>query len=344
MSHRFLASIVVVATVIAIELPSPGIAQDQTTAADMATPPLTVWGAPDLRGIWDFRTITPLERPNDLAGKQVLTETEADELEEQTAQSRIEADSPAIPERCIGSPNFIDCIGSYNQLWFDRGTEVTADRRTSLIIDPPDGRIPPLTPKAQKRADEVAEIRRRPARGPEDRRVGTRCIVGFNSGPPMNPSAYNNNMQLFQTPRYVAILNEMVHDVRIIPLDGRAHLPSHIRQWMGDSRGHWEGDTLVVDTTNLTDQTMFKGAGENLHVIERFSRVDADTLRYEYTIDDSESFMSSWTAVFPMRKSEGPIFEYACHEGNYGMFNILSGARAEEKAAAQAAQKESKSP
>ena len=178
MSHRFLASIVVAATVTAMGLPSPGIAQAQTAAAGTDTLLRTAWGAPDLRGIWDFRTITPLERPNDLAGKQVLTETEAEELEKETAQRRVEADSRAIPERCIGSPNFVDCIGSYNQLWFDRGTEVTADRRTSLIVDPPDGRIPPLTPEARQRADAVAEIRRRPARGPEDRRVGSRCIVG----------------------------------------------------------------------------------------------------------------------------------------------------------------------
>ncbi len=342
MSHRCFASIGVVATVLAIVAPAPGVAQAQTSAVDTPTPPRTPWGKPDLRGIWDFRTITPLERPRELAGKQLLTEKEAHELEEQTAQSRIERDSSAIPDRCIGSPNFVDCIGSYNQYWFDRGTEVIPDRRTSLIVDPPAGRIPSLTPEAQKRADAVAEIRRRPAHGPEDRGVGARCIVGFNSGPPMNPSAYNNNMQLFQTPEYVAILNEMVHDARIIPLDGRSHLSPGIRQWMGDSRGRWEGDTLVVDTTNFTDQTMFKKSGENLHVVERITRVDADTLRYEYTIDDPESFTRSWTAVFPMRKTEGPIFEYACHEGNYGMFNLLSGARAEEKAAAEAAKKESK--
>ena len=342
MSRRCLASIGVVATVIAIVAPVPGAAQAQTAAADTPTPPRTAWGQPDLRGIWDFRTITPLERPSKLAGKQVLTEKEAAEVEEQAAQSRIERDSSAIPDRCIGSANFVDCIGSYNQFWFDRGTEVIPDRRTSLIVDPPDGRIPSLTPEAQKRADARAEVRRRPARGPEDRGVAARCILGFNSGPPMNPSAYNNNMQLFQTPEYVAILNEMVHDARIIPLDGRSHLPPGIRQWMGDSRGRWEGDTLVVDTTNFTDQTMFKGSGENMRVVERFTRVGADTLRYEYTIDDPESFTTSWTAVFPMRKTEGPIFEYACHEGNYGMLNLLSGARAEEKAAAEAAKKESK--
>ena len=341
MSRRYLASIVVAAAAAGIVLPSPGTAQ---AAAEAPEPPRTVWGAPDLRGIWDFRTITPLERPREMEDKEVLTESEAEDFEERTAQRRAEADTLAIPERCIGSSNFVDCVGSYNQLWFDRGTEVLEDRRSSLIVDPPDGRIPALTPGAQKKADAVAAIRRRPPRGPEDRRVGARCIVGFNSGPPMSPSAYNNNMQLFQTPEYVAILNEMVHDVRIIPLDGREHLPAHMRQWMGVSRGRWEGDTLVVDTKNLTDQTMFKGSGENMQVIERFRRLDADTLVYEYTINDPESFVRPWTAVFPMRLTEGPIYEYACHEGNYSMFNLLSGARAEENAASEAAKKASQAP
>ena len=340
MSHRCLASMGVVATVIAIVSlgPAPVAAQAQTAAAETRTAPRTAWGEPDLRGIWDFRTITPLERPSDLAGKQVLTGKEATELEERTALTRVE--SLDIPDRCKDSPNFVDCIGSYNKYWFDRGTKVVPDRRTSLIVDPPDGRIPSLTEEARKRADAVAEVRRRPAHGPEDRRVGARCLVGFNSGPPMSPSAYNNIMQLFQTPGYVVILNEMVHDSRIIPLDGRSHLPPSIRQWMGDSRGRWEGDTLVVDTTNLTGKTNFRGSGENMHVVERFTRVDADTLLYEYTIEDPESFTRSWKAVFPMRKTEGPLFEYACHEGNYGMFNLLAGARADEKATAEAAKKQ----
>jgi hypothetical protein len=158
----------------------------------------------------------------------------------------------------------------------------------------------------------------------------------------MNPSAYNNNMQLFQVPGYVVILNEMVHDARIVPLDGRPHLPENIRQWRGDSRGHWEGDTLVVERTNFTDKTSFRRSGENMHLVERFTRIDADTLLYEYTMDDPESFTRSWTAVFPMRKTEAPIFEYACHEGNYSMSNLLAGARAQEKAAAEATKKESR--
>ena len=338
MSSGHLAAFVAATALLA--LPPRAAAQAATEAPD---PPRTSWGAPDLRGIWDFRTITPLERPRNMPARDVLTKAEAEEFEERAAQRSAELDTLAVPERCIGSQNFVDCVGSYNQFWFDRGTEVLADRRSSLIVDPPDGRIPDLTPAARKKADAIAEIRRRPPRGPEDRRVGARCIVGFNSGPPMSPSAYNNNMQLFQTPEYVAILNEMVHDVRIIALDGREHLPSRIRQWMGDSRGRWEGDTLVVDTANLTDQTMFKGSGMNMRVTERFRRLDAGTLLYEYTIDDPESFARPWTAVFPMRMTEAPIFEYACHEGNYSMFNMLAGARAEE-AAAEAAQRDSDSP
>ena len=338
MSSGHLGAFVVATALLA--LPPRAAAQAATEAPD---PPRTAWGAPDLGGIWDFRTITPLERPRNIPARDVLTQAEAEEFEERAAQRSAELDTLAVPERCIGSQNFVDCVGSYNQFWFDRGTEVLADRRSSLIVDPPDGRIPDLTPAARKKADAVAEIRRRPPRGPEDRRVGARCIVGFNSGPPMSPSAYNNNMQLFQTPEYVAILNEMVHDVRIIALDGREHLPPRIRQWMGDSRGRWEGDTLVVDTANLTGQTMFKGSGMHMRVTERFRRLDADTLLYEYTIDDPESFVRPWTAAFPMRRTEAPIFEYACHEGNYSMFNMLAGARAEE-AAAEATMRDSDSP
>ena len=329
--------LVLLATAHAAFLGQPGPAQPATPGSAATGAPRTAWGVPDLRGVWDFRTITPLERPRDLAGRDVLTEAEAAQAEQRAARRRAEADSSVVPERCIGSPNFVDCVGSYNQLWFDRGTQVLADRRSSLIVDPPDGRIPELTPGAKRRAEAVAEIRSRPPRGPEDRRVGARCIVGFNSGPPMSPSAYNNNMQVFQTPDYVAILNEMVHDVRIVPLDPRPHLPDGVRQWMGDSRGRWNGEVLVVETTNLTGETMFKGSGRNMRVIERFRRLDADRLLYEYTIDDPESFVQPWTASFPMLRTDEPIYEYACHEGNYSMFNILSGARAEEEAATRKA-------
>ena len=306
MSHRVLASIGAATIAVVSLAPAPAAGQGRR---------------PDLNGVWDYRTITPLERSDSHAGKQVLSEEEAAEFEEQTAKRRVDRPPPK------GS------VGGYNQFWFEWGKKVIEDRRASLIADPPDGGIPPLTPEAQKRADALKAARARRPQGPEDLNIPSRCILGFNAGPPMNPSAYNNNFQLFQTPEHVVILNEMVHDARIVPLDGRPHLPQHIRQWRGDSRGHWEGDTLVVETTNFTDKTTFKGSGKNFHLVERFTRVDAGTLLYEYTIDDPESFTKPWSAAIPMTKTEVPMFEYACHEGNYAMTNILAGARAEENAA-----------
>ena len=286
------------------------------------TPPRTADGRPDLQGTWDFRTITPLERPAQFAGKDVLTDNEAAELEQRTAQGRVDRAPRA------GDP------GTYNQFWFDYGTKVSTDKRTSLIVDPPDGRQPPLTPDGQKRTAERAEIGRQPATGPEDRPLWERCLLGFNSGPPMMPSGYNNNMQVVQTQDYVVILNEMVHDARIVPLSGRPH--GTLRSLRGDSRGRWEGDTLVVDTINFTDQ----GTGtlglraqtdRNLRLVERFTRVAADTLLYEFTIDDPTVWTRPWTAAVPMTRTDDQIFEYACHEGNYGMVGILSGARMQER-------------
>jgi hypothetical protein len=212
-----------------------------------------------------------------------------------------------------------------------------ANKRTSLVVDPPDGRIPPMTPEGQARATRRAEALRRPATGPEDRPLYERCIVGFNSGPPMIPSGYNNNFQLFQTRNHVVILNEMVHDARIVPTDGRPPLGQAIRQWAGDSRGRWEGDTLVVETKNFTN----KGTGtislrvttdENLHLIERFRLIDANTLEYAFTVNDPTTWTRPWSAVVHMARSEDLMYEYACHEGNYGMEGILAGARADEKA------------
>jgi len=304
----------------------------------------TTWGDPDLRGIWDFRTITPLERPSSLAGKEFLSDEEAAVFEEQTLE-RLDFD------RRDGGSRF-DVERAYNNFWWDWGDKLTDDKRTSLIVDPPDGRIPAMVPEAKdadraRRRSGGGPVRERvligsKAHGPEDLGLSERCLLGFNSGPPMLPSAYNNNLQLFQSPGYVVLLNEMIHAARVIPLDGRSHLDGRIRQWMGDSRGRWEGDTLVVDSTNFTDKTPSfsgvigaMGSGETLHLIERFTRVSADTLLYEFTIDDPHTFTASWTAAIPMKKTDGPLFEYACHEGNYGMANLLSGARAQEEAAAQ---------
>jgi hypothetical protein len=288
------------------------------------TPPRTPEGQPDLQGIWTNATVTPLERPSDLAGKPVFTDEEAAEYAKQTVQAN-NADRRDVPPE-------VDVARAYNQLWYDRGTKVVSTKQTSLIVDPPDGRIPALTAQAQKRAADLAEMRRlHPADGPENRSLNERCIKWGTAGPPMIPGPYNNNYQIVQTPDAIVIRIEMIHDVRIIPLDGRPHVGQNIRELMGDSRGHWEGNTLVVDTTNFSDQTDFRNAGRNMHLTERFTRVDPDTILYEFTVDDPTTFTRPWSGAIPMTKTNGPIFEYACHEGNYGMEGILSGARAKEK-------------
>ncbi len=338
MRNRFQG--VLMATVVVVALAAtlstvPTTAAQSSHQAPHATPhatdvPRTSWGEPDLSGIWDFRTMTPLERPDELAGKEVLTDDEAAEYE-RTRLATLDKDRRVADGISVAQ----DVRNAYNQFWWDYGTKLTEDKRTSLIVDSPDGRIPPLTPPAQKRADARRKARQRPPHGPEDRNLWERCILASNAGPPMNPSVYNNNVQLVQTPGYVVILNEMIHDARIVPMDGRPHLPQNIRLWRGDSRGRWEGDTLVVDTTNFTGKTSFRGSGPGMHLVERFTRVDADTLLYEYTLDDPESFESTWSAAVPMTKTEGPMFEYACHEGNYAMTNLLLGARAQDAAKAK---------
>ena len=301
---------------------SPAAGQSATNARPSLRTP---WGDPDLQGLWTNATITPFERPRELADKQTLSAEEAAAFEKQTLQAR-DAD------RREGAGADADLALAYNQFWYDRGTKVVSTRRTSLVTDPPDGRVPSLTLEGQRRADARAAARRSsPADGPEDRPLAERCILWPTAGPPMLPSGYNNNYQVLQTPAHVVILIEMIHDVRIIPLDGRPHASPNIRQWLGDSRGRWDGNTLVVTTTNYTNKTNFRGASEHLRLTERFTRVDAETINYEFTVDDPTTFTKPWTAAIPMTKAEGPIFEYACHEGNYGMTNLLSGARTEEK-------------
>lgn len=292
----------------------------QSRTASGQTLPRTPWGDPDLQGVWSIATITPLERPTALAGKQVLTEQEAAELEEARRTT-------GNQDRRDGAGTDADVARAYNDFWWDRGTKVVSTRQTSLVVDPPDGRVPPLTPEGQKRATARA---RRGYDSWEDRSLWERCIT---IGLPMIPGPYNNNYQILQTPGYVVILHEMIHDARIIPLDGRPHIGRNVRQWFGDSRGRWEGATLVVDTTNFTDKVGFRGSTEGLHLTERFTRTDAGTVRYEFTIDDPATFTKTWTAAIPMAKTDDQIYEYACHEGNYGMVNLLSGARVQEKAA-----------
>ncbi|MDP8988793.1 MAG: hypothetical protein M3N41_01765, partial [Acidobacteriota bacterium] len=273
------------------------------------TPPRTPDGQPDLGGVWNNGTITPLERPADLAGKPFFTKEEAAAYERKTAQqsNRDRRDGPADA----------DVNRAYNEAWWDRGSQVVPSLRTSLLVDPPSGRLPALTPAAQEAARRRAEALQRPANGPEDRLIRERCIVGDNVGPPMMPSAYNNNFQIFQSANYVAILSEMMHDVRIIPLDGRAHLASDLRSWLGDSRGRWDHNTLIVETTNFNGKISFHGSDENLRVVERFTRTAPDLILYEFRIEDPTAFTAPWSAEVPLRSTKGPIYEYACHEGNY---------------------------
>jgi hypothetical protein len=286
--------------------------------------PRTPDGKPDLQGVWTSATLTPLERPTDLGNKQFFTKEEAARWTTQFLQANNR-------DRRDGSAQ-VDVGRAYNEFWFSRGDTVVPTLRTSLIIDPPDGKIPALTPDGRERAAARAEAQRlHPADGPEDRSLAERCINWPVAGPPMIPGGYNNNYQIVQGPGYVTIVVEMIHDARTIPTDGRAHLPATVRQWMGDPRGHWEGNTLVVDTTNFTDKTNFRGSGENLHLVERFTRTAPDQLMYEFTVNDPASFTRAWTAQIPMAKTDGPLFEYACHEGNYGMEGMLRGARQQER-------------
>ncbi len=282
---------------------------------------------PDLQGIWTNSSLTPLERPQEFAGKPFLTEREAVEFEKRTLQ-QLDRD-----RRDGGADN--DVGRGYNELFFDRGTgfaRIAGKIPSSMVVDPPDGRIPPLTPEAQRRLQAARlEARQHPADRPADRSLQERCLLAAASGPPMLPGLYNNNFQIVQTPDYVMILMEMIHDVRMIPLDGRSHLAPTVRNWLGDSVGRWEGRTLVVDTTNFREDTGFRGSDQNLHLTERFTRIDPGTLLYEFTVDDPTAFTKSWSAKLPFVTTSGPIFEYACHEGNYALRDILAGARAGEK-------------
>ena len=303
----------------------PMLLSGQATKAWQA--PRTADGQPDLQGVWSAATITPVERPQDLAGKAFFTPEEARAYEKdwRTRNNMDRRDGPT--ESDVGR--------AYNDFWWDRGTQVVRTLRTSLVIDPADGRIPALTPQASARqAERTAQRRASSAvNGPEDRPLAERCILFGGGGVPITPTAYNNNYQIVQSRDSVAIVAEMIHDVRVIPLDGRAHVPSSVRLWKGDSIGHWEGDTLVVETTNFMPDTAFRGSSQYMRLVERFSRTAEDTLLYQYTVTDAESFAQPWTVEIPMWPAEGRIYEYACHEGNEGMVGILKAARAAEKVA-----------
>jgi len=313
-----------------------------TTATKTAALPRMPWGQPSLEGAWKNDTSTPLERPSELGDKAVLTQEETEELTEKQQANRENRDS----REGLGTDR--DVARAYNAHWYP--VPGKAIERTSLIFDPADGKVPALTDEGKKRSAAFSEGRQGPPEGPEDRSLWERCLT---RGVPRLPGGYNNHFQITQSPDTVTIFIEMIHETRIIPLDGRPHLPQTIRQWLGDSRGHWEKDTLVVETTNFSDKTNFRGSGEGLHLVERFTRVSPDTINYEFTVSDPTTWARPWSASFPLTSLQsavgGPdqvttpqVFEYACHEGNYGLYGQLNGARVQEREAANAAKKGSR--
>jgi hypothetical protein len=332
-----------VAVAAACAVITPLVAQAPAVGTTAAPKPQTApWkvgrtpdGKPDLQGFWTNMITTPLERPANLGAKEFYTPEEA------AANSARGAGGGrgGAGGRGRGAQADGELAVHYNESQFglDRSqTTKVSGLRTSLVVGP-EGRIPPMTPEAQKRAAERAALAKgHEFDGAENRGLAERCLTFVSEGPPMMAPAYNGNYEIVQGQGYVTILVEMMHHLRVIPTDGRPHIPASIRQWNGDSVGHWEGDTLVVDTTNFTDRTNFRNSGENLHVVERFTRVSADTLQYQFTVDDPATWTKPWTAEISMPKVDGPIYEYACQEGNYGMANVLSGARAAEKEAAAA--------
>ena len=319
MSQRLLILLFSAAAVISTAVHA---AAQSPSKASAWTAPRTPDGHPDLQGVWTNATLTPFERPAELAGKEFFTKEEAAAFAKKLVDNTNRDKRGATPEE--------DVAGAYNEAFFDRATAVASNLRTSVVTEPADGKVPALTPAARDAAAKRLAIQRRLPESAEDFTLPVRCIVWGTSGPPMVQGPYNNNYQIVQTRDYVAIEVEMIHDMRIIPLDGRPHLPSSVRQWLGDSVGHWEGDTLVVDTTNFTDKTHFRGSDENLHVVERFTRIGPNAIRYRFTVDDPTAFTKPWAGEIIMGKSTGAVYEYACHEGNYSLTSMLSGARAEE--------------
>ena len=310
-------------------LAAPAFCQNAAPGALPRTPD----GHPDFQGVWTSATIIPLERPASLKDKEFYTEQEAAEYSKKMlGRSTWERLGSQAPEHY-----------NMSQYGLDLGQEKLAlSLRTSMIVGP-EGRIPPLTPEAQKRnAERATRNRGHQFDSYENRPLQERCLLYSSEGPPMTPWTFNSNLQFIQEPGHVVILQEMIHSARIIPTDGSPHVPVGIRLWMGDSRGHWEGQTLVVETTNFSDKTSFHGSTAGLHVVERFTLLDRDTIVYRFTVEDPATWVRPWTAELRLARIEGQIFEFACHEGNLGLPNTLSGARAKEKAAEEAARKGSK--
>ncbi|MDA1092116.1 MAG: hypothetical protein O3A25_02420 [Acidobacteria bacterium] len=324
MTIRMLTVLSVALAIVALAAAAPAQPSSAGRAPDGSPAPRTPWGTPDLQGVWDHGTATPLERPDRHEGRALLTA-------EEIAEANIDATTFATSERRSELSAVRDVELAYNQFWWDRGL---SDGRTSLIIDPPDGKIPARTAAAVARADAARAGRppRENSENPEDRGLWERCL---SRGTVRLGGVYNNNFQIFQSETHVAILLEMVHELRIIPLAGGSEPDSTPRQWLGRSRGRWDGDTLVVATSHFSGDAPWSGAGEDLTLVERFSRPEANILRYEVTFSDPTTWAGDWTAALDMPKTNGLIYEYACHERNYGMENLLKGARALERAAGQ---------
>ncbi|RLA46166.1 MAG: hypothetical protein DRR06_05705 [Gammaproteobacteria bacterium] len=348
------------ALIAALVVSLPAFSASAQNKSSNYEPARNAQGHPNIQGIWDFRTLTPLERPKTLGDKATFTAEEQEAFKEKAIDA---TDVDKLREHAAAEQ---DIEGAYNNFWMDYGTTMNEDRRTSLIVDPPNGRLPALTPEAM--AGLKKNLSRNPPvrdivsiglematfrpEGPETLGLSERCLLSFNAGPPLIPSAYNNNLRIVQTPNYVVIFTEMIHDARIVPIDGRPHLPAEMEKWTGDSRGHWDGDTLVIETTNFTDKTpSFQlplnlnelemngvvGSGRNMKLTERFTPISESRLVYEYTVNDPGTFTRPFTVAIPLRATEDQIFEYACHEGNHAMAGMLKGARQAEKEEANAA-------
>jgi hypothetical protein len=322
MPTRYLTAAVAIVAAVTM-MPTAADAQ----SGDAPTPMRTAEGHPDISGTFTFRTLTPLERPTSLADKEALSPEEAAQYEA-TERTRLNRDlfdpesgapSAGYQSRSEGG------VLSYNEFWYERGIELTSDKRTSLVVDPPTGRIPYTDDYRAYNASNRLNLRNGFADHYTDRSLADRCLMGSNSGPPMRPGSYNNNVLVMQVPGYVTLVNEHIHNTRIIPITDEAH--SDLRQWVGDSRGRYEGNALIVETRNFARATTFSGSSKDTILVERFIRVDPDTVMYEFTIEDSNNYTRPWTAAIPLRRTDATLFEYACHEGNYGLTGIMAGAR-----------------
>lgn len=306
------------------------LASSLVTGFAWADAPRTAWGKPSLQGTWDFKTATPYERPEKFKDREFLTAEEIAQMEENIAAGREAWANVDFDEAAKNEGKQSDVDVGYNAFYLDVGSKFSQSGRTSLVVDPPTGRLPKPSEASVARYVAARNLQERPPQGPEDRNPYDRCIKGFNAGPPMTSGAYNNIMQIVESPSHVVMNVEMVNDHRVIPTNGGEALPQHMRFWNGDSIGRWEGDTFVVTTTNFNDHQMFRLTGPGMKLIERFTRLDEDTLEYRYTVEDSFAYAEPFTVIQEMTRTDADVYEYACHEGNYAMSLMLKGARKQD--------------